>query len=150
MRGRGILLAIVVAVSAASSAAPSAGAARVAARASSTVTTCGYIHASVPYTHHGTADRWRVYVKGATTCASAAAVLDAVMHLHGEQHQGSSEVDSYTIDAGWLCPFGNMGEQLCELPTRLPAHPPIRAHALALDCATPPRGCPAHVTPADL
>jgi hypothetical protein len=117
---------------------------------SSGVTTCGYIHASVPYSANGHADRWRVYVKGSTTCASAAAALDAVMHGHGKQHMGSSEADSYVTFGGWLCPNGDMGAQSCELPTRLPDYPPIRAHALALDCATPRSGCPAHVPAGDL
>ena len=72
------------------------------------------------------------------------------MHTHGKQHTGASEADSYITFAGWICPNGLMGEQTCELPTRLPAHPPIRAHALALNCALPPRGCPAHVPSSDL
>lgn len=113
-------------------------------------TSCGYIHASVPYSQNGHANRWRVYIDGSTSCTSATAVLDAVMHTHGKQHVGSSEASSYTTFAGWICPYGLMGEQTCELPTRLPAHPPIRAHALALNCALPPRGCPAHVPSSDL
>jgi hypothetical protein len=154
-----LLLASVLAAGAGVSAIPAAGAWLSAvpaaspsghAASSSSATTCGYIHASVPYTPHGDAARWRVYVAGATSCASAAKVLDAVMHLQARQHLGSSEADSYFTDGGWLCPFGNMGSQTCELPTRLPAHPPVRAHALALDCATPERGCPAHVPIRDL
>jgi hypothetical protein len=129
---------------------PAAVAAAGASDGSQTVASCGYIHASVPYSTTGHADRWRVYVKGSTSCASATAVLDAVMHTHGKQHVGSSEAGSYTTFAGWICPFGLMGEQTCELPTRLSAHPPIRAHALALNCALPPRGCPAHVSSSDL
>ena len=149
MPARGLHLAIGLAVSAALAAVPAAAASAAAARSSS-VTTCGYLRASVPYTHHGTADRWRVYVNGAATCASAVEVLDAVTHARATEHLGRSEAGSYFVEAGSLCPFGNMGEQTCELPTRLPAHPPIRARALALDCATPPRGCPTHVAPADL
>jgi hypothetical protein len=141
------LLASILVTGASLSAIPAAGAAGRAARTSS-VTTCGYIRASVPYTRQGTAARWRVYVAGAASCASAAKVLDAVMHLQARQHLGSSEADSYFTDGGWLCPFGNMGSQTCELPARLPAHPPVRAHALALDCAV--RGCPAHVPFRDL
>jgi hypothetical protein len=128
-------------------AARAVGAAGHAASAPS-VTTCGYIRASVPYTHQGSSERWRVYVAGATSCASATKVLDAILHLEGRPHVGSSEVNSYFTDGAWLCPFGNMGSQICELPTRLPAHPPIRAHAIALDCAV--RGCPAHVPFRDL
>jgi hypothetical protein len=108
------------------------------------VRACGYLRASVPYSPHGQADRWRVYVEGAASCTSATAVLDAVMHNHGHQHETGSFVSSYTTFAGWLCPYGQMGDQTCELPTRLPDHPPIRAHSLALDCSTP-QDCPAHL-----
>ncbi len=136
-------LAIILAAGATLAAAPVAG-------ASGSAATCGYLHASVPYSANGHADRWRVYVKGSTSCASATAVLDAVMHTRGKQHVGSSEAGSYTTFASWICPFGLMGEQTCELPTRLPSHPPIRAHALALNCAQAGRGCPAHVPADDL
>jgi hypothetical protein len=137
-----VILAVGASLAAVSAASASDG--------SASVTTCGYIHASVPYSTNGHADRWRVYVKGSTSCARATATLDAVMHTHGKQHVGGSEVDSYTTFAGWICPYGLMGEQTCEFPTRLPAHPPIRAHALALNCALPPRGCPTHVPSSDL
>lgn len=144
-------LAIVATACACLSAAlPAAGASGPVASHSSSVTTCGFIHASVPYSPHGTGQRWRVYVTGAASCASAVAMLDAVMHLHASQHDGASEADSYFTYNRWLCPFGNMGLQSCELPTRLPAHPPIRARALALDCASAGRGCPAHVPSRDL
>jgi hypothetical protein len=140
-------LAIMLAASALLAGVSAAG----ASDGSHTITSCGYVHASVPYTASGHAERWRVYIEGSTSCASATAVLDAVMHTHGKQHLGGSEVDSYTTSAGWICPFGLMGEQSCELPTRLPSHPPIRAHALALNCGTRPGGgCPAHVAPSEL
>jgi hypothetical protein len=128
----------------------SASLALVAGANASEARTCGYIHASVPYSTHGQADRWRVYVTGAASCATAVKVLDAVMHLHGSQHEGATEAGSYSTYAGWLCPVGAMGFQTCELPTRLPLHPPIRAHALARDCDTPPSGCPADVPSSDL
>jgi hypothetical protein len=114
------------------------------AGATASVRACGYLRASVPYSPHGQADRWRVYVDGTASCASATAVLDAVMHNQGHQHNTGSFVSSYTTFAGWICPFGQMGEQTCELPARLPDHPPIRAHTLALDCSTP-QDCPARV-----
>jgi hypothetical protein len=134
---RGIVSILVASALLAVAATPAVGA--------SAVRTCGYIRASVPYSAHGQADRWRVYLEGAASCASAVTVLDTVMHTHGKQHQGGSEADSYTTFNGWLCPFGLMGEQTCELPARLPDHPPIHAHALALDCTAPGRGCPARV-----
>jgi hypothetical protein len=142
-------LAIILAASAALVAVPAAGASDGAGH----VITCGYIHASVPYTVSGHADRWRVYISGSTSCASATATLEAVMHTHGKQHVGRAEVDSYTTFDDWICPFGLMGEQSCELPTRLPARPPIRAHALALNCAradSGDSGCPAHVPASEL
>lgn len=109
------------------------------------VRTCGYIRASVPYSAHGRASRWRVYVKGAASCARAEAVLDEVMHLKGTSHEGRTEAGSYFTFAGWVCPFGLMGEQTCELPTRLPDHAPIRAHAEALECTGAHRTCPAQL-----
>ena len=102
----------------------------------------------MPYSSHGQADRWRVYVKGAASCATAVRVLDAVMHLRGRRHLGDAEANSYFTFAGWLCPFGAMGVQSCELPMRLPAHPPIRAHALAMNCTT--SRCPARLPSSDL
>jgi hypothetical protein len=142
MRRMAIILAASTALVAlvALAVAPTAGASGGAGSA----TTCGYIHASVPYTASGKADRWRVYAKGSASCASAVATLDAVMHNHGKQHVGSTEAGSYSTYGGWICPNGLMGEQTCELPTRLPDHPPVRAYALALNCSLP-AGCPAHV-----
>jgi hypothetical protein len=143
MRRLAIILAASASLAAVSGASASDGA--------RTVTSCGYLQASVPYSASGHADRWRVYIDGDSSCASATAVLTAVMHTHGKQHVGSSEADSYTTFSGWTCPYGLMGEQTCELPTRLPSHPPIRAHALALNCAARPGGaCPAHVTSSEL
>ena len=147
MRARLLLVACVLATGVWLSVAPAAGASGSVASTPS-VTTCGYIHASVSYTRDGSAERWRVYVAGASSCAAATKVLDAVMHLQARPHLGSSEAGSYFTDDGWICPFGNMGSQTCELPTRLPAHAPIRAHAIALDCAV--RGCPAHLPFRDL
>jgi hypothetical protein len=142
VRGLALLFATGAVLTAIAPAAP--------ASAAAPVRTCGLIQASVPYTAHGKADRWRVYVKGAASCQSAREVLDAVMHLKARPHEGSSEADSYFTFAGWLCPFGLMGEQTCELPSRLPDHPPIRAHAEALQCTGTTRGCPAHLPEAAL
>jgi hypothetical protein len=108
-------------------------------------TTCGYINVSVPYTAHGHAEQWRVYVTGNASCATATRVLNAVMHLQGSEHSHDGEAGSYTTYSGWLCPFGQMGEQTCELPTRLPTHGPIRANALALSCTGQSQSCPREV-----
>jgi len=133
-------LALTLAAGAALALAPAA-----AAGATHDATTCGYVHASVPYTAHGHAEKWRVYVTGHASCTTATSVLNAVMHLQGKQHNNGTEAGSYFTYAGWLCPFGQMGEQACLLPTRLPDHGPIRANALALNCATPGSGCPREV-----
>ncbi len=123
-------------------------AAAVGASAAPDATTCGYIHASVPYTAHGHGQEWRVYLTGHASCATATRVLNAVMHLQGTEHSHDGEAGSYFTYTGWLCPFGQMGEQTCDLPTRLPTHGPIRANALALSCTGPgeercPRELPA-------
>ena len=139
---RALATIIATSVFALVAATPSAGSA--AAR------TCGFIRASVPYTPHGTAERWRVYVEGEASCASAVSVLYAVMHGEGRQHVGKASAGSYTTFGGWLCPYGQMGTQTCELPQRLPSHPPIRARALARNCAQSDDGCPARVPSSDL
>ncbi len=98
---------------------------------------CGVVKASVPYTPHGNANRWRVYVSGGATCHAAEAALTAVMHLKATQHVGRSEADSYFTVGGWRCPFGDMGFQTCARPGR----PPYRARALAVECSI--NACPA-------
>jgi hypothetical protein len=102
---------------------------------------CGFVHASVPYSRHGHHDRWRVYVRGNASCASARGVLNAVMHLRATAHNGTSNADSYFTYRGWTCDFGQMGSQSCWRPKRRP----YRASALALDCATAGGGCPARL-----
>jgi hypothetical protein len=116
----------------------------------SRVRTCGYVHASVPYSSSGQADRWRVYVKGSASCTTAVKVLDAVMHRRGKPHFQGGEANSYNTYRGWVCPFGHGGVQICQLPARLPDHPPIRAHALALGCTLAEHGCPLSLPPSDL
>ena len=104
---------------------------------------CGFIHASVPYSQHGSRHRWRVYIGGDTTCHEGEKVLSAVMHLGGVVHQGSSEASSFITLKSWRCPFGNMGTQLCEIRERAP----FLAQALAVNCAENP--CPSSRTPSD-
>jgi hypothetical protein len=99
---------------------------------------CGFIRASTPYSSHGHHDKWRVYVTGAASCATAQRTLDAVMHLEAKEHLGADEPRSFFTYRGWSCPFGNMGSQLCDLPARRP----FQARALALDCAVVSGGCP--------
>jgi hypothetical protein len=109
------------------------------ASASHRVSDCDFVRASVPYTHRGQRDRWRVYKTGAAPCPQAVRVLKAVMHLNGSQHVGTSQNTSYITYGAWRCDFGQMGEEFCWTP----AHLPYRARALALDCAV---SCPAVLT----
>ena len=104
-------------------------------------TQCGFVHASVPYSHHGHHDRWRIYVRGHASCATARGVLNAVLHLQATAHNGSDNANSYFSYQGWTCDFGQMGFQSCWRPR----HRPFRAGALALDCATASGGCPARI-----
>jgi hypothetical protein len=105
---------------------------------------CGFVRASVPYSRNGSASRWRVYASGATTCGTAQSTLDAVMHLRASQHPGPDEADSFSAYRGWICPFGQMGVQLCSLPGDSPSRP--RASALAVQCST--NRCPSARPPA--
>jgi hypothetical protein len=111
------------------------------AAAENSIGSCGVVHASIPYSHQGNHDRWRVYVRGHASCASAKRVLNAVMHLNATEHLGSSDATSYFSYHGWRCPFGNMGFQSCVLPS----HRPYRAAVLAIDCAIASGGCPSRV-----
>ena len=104
--------------------------------AASNIPSCGTLRASVPYSHHGNHDRWRVYVLGRASCSDAIGVLKVVMHLGGAIHNGSSSANSYTDYQGWRCPFGQMGEQTCIQPKRRP----YKTQAIALDCVV---SCPA-------
>jgi hypothetical protein len=97
---------------------------------------CGFVRASVPYSRHGDAERWRVYVSGAANCRAAEQTLAAVMHLDAAQYDGRSEASSYFTVGGWRCPFGDMGFQTCEQPARAP----YRARALAVECSV--NACP--------
>jgi hypothetical protein len=94
---------------------------------------CGFVRASVPYSAHSSANRWRVYVAGASTCGSAQKVLSAVMHLQATAHPGSDEAHSFFSYGGWICPFGDMGSQRCSVPADSPSRP--RAKALAVECS---------------
>ena len=71
--------------------APSLGAASGGTRS------CGFVRA-VPYPH-GHHDRWRIYVKGAASCASATAALDAVLHNKATPHVGTDFNTSYFTSA---------------------------------------------------
>jgi hypothetical protein len=121
-----VAVLLVVAVSAPTGAAATSGGGRV----------CGLLHARVPYATAGGGPVWRVYSHGNVSCRNAAAVLDAVMHLHGQDHSHGFESNSYFTYRGWTCPYGQMGSQVCFLGST--RHP--RAEAWALRCSENP--CP--------
>lgn len=100
---------------------------------------CGFLHASVPYSRHGSRDRWRVYVAGDASCAAAEQALDAVMHLRARLHQGKDEASTYSTYRSWSCPAGDMGIQNCLEPHR---SPPYSAQTVAVDCRINPHECP--------
>ena len=102
---------------------------------------CGFVYASVPYSHHGRHDRWRVYVRGNASCAAARGALNAVLHLNATPHYGSDNANSYFTYRGWTCDFGQMGAQSCWRPR----HRPYQAGALSLDCVTAAGGCPVRI-----
>jgi len=118
--------------------------ARAGRAASSPVSRCGFLRASVPYSHHGSRYRWGVYVTGSASCRSAERTLNAVMHLGAKAHNGSSSANSYFTYRAWRCDFGQMGSQNCWTPSRRP----YRAQALALTCdkRLNSGGCPATVS----
>ncbi len=133
------MLAILAVVAVVAASAP-AGAGATAASGAGRV--CGLLHARVPYATAGGGPVWRVYSHGNVSCRNAAAVLDAVMHLHGEDHFHGFESNSYFTYRGWTCPYGQMGSQVCFLgPT---SHP--RAEIWALRCSENP--CPTDRPPA--
>ncbi len=70
---------------------------------------CGFVHASVPYSHHGHHDRCRVYVRGTASCAAARDALNAVLHLNAVAHYGTDNANSYFTYRRWTCDFGQMG-----------------------------------------
>jgi hypothetical protein len=105
---------------------------------------CGFLHARVPYTRRRGGPRWRVYVRGASSCGAATRALDAVMHRRGKDHFHGSESNSYFTYHQWTCAYGQMGSQSCRLGPS--AHP--RARALALRCSEV--FCPATRPPTDL
>jgi hypothetical protein len=102
---------------------------------------CGFIRASIPYSRHGNAEGWRVYVAGATTCRAGGEALNAVMHMRAAIHMAPTDAHIYSIFGDWRCPAGRVGFQYCNIP----ASTPFRARALAVDCAE--NGCPSRRPP---
>lgn len=95
---------------------------------------CGFLRASIRHSHDGHHDRWRVYVKGMATRASAGRVLKSVLHLDAAQHVGPDNANSYFTYPAWRCGFGQMGYQVCRRPShrRYKATGPAAGQGLGL------------------
>jgi hypothetical protein len=66
-------------------------------------------------TFHAKGTEYGVYVAdGHVNCAAATVILKAIDSGKGKIVEHGSSADSYVLYGGWLCPFGNMGEQTCE------------------------------------
>jgi hypothetical protein len=91
-------------------------------------------------TFHAKGSEYGVYIAdGHVKCSVATAVLQAIDSGEGKIVEHGSSADSYVLYKGWLCPFGNMGEQTCEHSGR-PVEDPSQDIA-SLSCSIE-RGCP--------
>jgi hypothetical protein len=91
-------------------------------------------------TFHARDADYGVYIAdGHVKCSVAVAVLRAVDSGKGKVVEHGSSADSYVLYRGWLCPFGNMGEQTCEHSGH-PVNNPSQDIA-SLSCSIE-RGCP--------
>jgi hypothetical protein len=90
-------------------------------------------------TFHANGAEYGVYVAdGHVKCSVATGILKAVDGGKGKIVNNGDSANSYVLYAGWLCPFGNMGEQTCEHSSR-PVNYPAEDIA-SLSCST--AGCP--------
>ncbi len=91
-------------------------------------------------TFHARGSKYGVYIAdGHVKCSVAVRILTAVDSGKGKIVEHGSSAGSYVLYRGWLCPFGNMGEQTCEHSGR-PVNNPSQDIA-SLSCAIE-RGCP--------
>jgi hypothetical protein len=91
-------------------------------------------------TFHAKGSRYGVYIAdGHVKCSVAVGILEAVDSGKGKIVEHGSSADSYVLFRGWLCPFGNMGEQTCEHSGH-PVNNPSQDIA-SLSCSIE-RGCP--------
>jgi hypothetical protein len=68
---------------------------------------CGIFHAKGAI--------YGVYVAdGHVKCSVATRILKAIAGGKGKIVNNGASANSYVLYGGWLCPFGNMGEQTCE------------------------------------
>jgi hypothetical protein len=91
-------------------------------------------------TFHAKGVEYGVYVAdGRVNCGAATGILKAIVSGKGKIVEHGSSADSYVLYEGWLCPFGNMGEQTCEHSGH-PVENPSQDIA-SLSCSIE-RGCP--------
>jgi hypothetical protein len=92
-------------------------------------------------TFHARGSEYGVYIAdGHVRCSVAVGILKAVDSGKGKIVEHGSSADSYVLYRGWLCPFGNMGEQTCE-HTENPAVSNPSQDIASLSCSIE-RGCP--------
>lgn len=81
-----------------------------------------------------------VYIAdGHVGCSVATGILKAIDSGKGKIVEHGDSANSYILYKGWLCPFGNMGEQTCE-HSKHPVSNPSQDIA-SLSCSIE-RGCP--------
>jgi hypothetical protein len=91
-------------------------------------------------TFHARGAEYGAYIAdGHVKCSVAVGILEAVDSGKGKIVEHGSSADSYVLYRGWLCPFGNMGEQTCEHSGH-PVNNPSQDIA-SLSCSIE-RGCP--------
>jgi hypothetical protein len=91
-------------------------------------------------TFHAKGAEYGVYIAdGHVKCSAAASILKAIANGKGKIVNNGDSADSYVLYGGWLCPFGNMGEQTCE-HSKSPVNNPTQDIA-SLSC-TFDTGCP--------
>jgi hypothetical protein len=91
-------------------------------------------------TFHAKGTEYGVYIAdGHVKCSVATTVLQAIDSGKGKIVEHGSSADSYVLYRGWLCPFGNMGEQTCEHSGHPVNHP--SQDIASLSCSIE-RGCP--------
>ncbi len=66
-------------------------------------------------TFHAKGAEYGVYIAdGHVKCSFARGILKAIAGGKGKVVNNGDSANSYVLYGGWLCPFGNMGEQTCE------------------------------------
>jgi hypothetical protein len=91
-------------------------------------------------TFHVKGAEYGVYIAdGHVKCSEATGILKAIAGGRGKIINNGASANSYVLYGGWLCPFGNMGEQTCE-HSKHPVSNPSRDIA-SLSCSIE-AGCP--------